>query len=124
MDYLFYGKVTTSRQENVTTVLLRIDCEPDETLDLYEFSPDTSHQLVYKALPVERHIDHLTSQFDVRNDQLFLFIIAGQSNESDIPFEITYAVYNGEVIHLSENEVIDLVGTTYVFPDGERKIPG
>jgi hypothetical protein len=123
MDYLFYGEVTTSKKANITTVSLRIDCESDENLDLYALSPDASYQLTYSLLPTERHDDHVAIQFDVQNDQLFLFIIAGQSNESNIPFEVTYAVYNGEVIHLPENEVVNLSGVTYVFSDGLRKIP-
>jgi hypothetical protein len=40
------------------------------------------------------------------DDQLFLFVISGQSNEIDIPFEVTYAVYNGEVISLLANDII------------------
>jgi hypothetical protein len=124
MDYLFYGNVTTSRQANITTVFLRINCESDETLDLHEFSPDASRRLTYRLLPAERSTDHISTQFDVRDDQLFLFIIAGQSNETDIPFEVTYAVYNGEIIHLPENDVIFLEGVTYIFPDGTRKVQG
>jgi hypothetical protein len=122
MDYLFYGNVTTSRQMNTTTISLRIDCESDEPLALYSLSPNTSHRLAYNSLPTERRADHIAVQFDVQDDQLFLFTIAGQSNESDIPFEVTYAVYNGEVIHLPENDLVHLVGATYIFPDGARKI--
>jgi hypothetical protein len=122
LDYLFYGNVTTSKETNTTTILLRINCELDETLALYELSPDANQQLAYSSLPIERHADHITAQFNVQNDQLFLFIIAGQSNESVIPFEVTYAVYNGEVIALPENNVVHLLGTTYVFPDRERKV--
>lgn len=89
---------------------------------LYTLSADTSHQLVYSILPTEHHIDYISAQFGVPNEQLFLFIIAGQSNESDIPFEVTYAVYNSEVIPLPGNDLVYLAGTTYIFPDGERKI--
>jgi hypothetical protein len=56
------------------------------------------------------------------DDQLFLFLISGQSNEIDIPFEVTYAVYNGEVISLPANDIIQLEGAMYLFPDGERKL--
>jgi hypothetical protein len=122
MDYLFYGSVTTTKKTNTTTVSLNIRCEPNETLNLYELSPDSSQHLAYKQVLVERDIDNLTATFDVQDDQLFLFTIAGQSNEIDIPFEVTYAVYNGEVIFLPENNIVHLEGATYIFPDGERKI--
>jgi hypothetical protein len=47
---------------------------------------------------------------NVQEGQLSLFVIAGQSNEIDIPFEFTYAVYNGEVVFLPENGVVQLEG--------------
>ncbi len=122
MDYLFCGDVTTSRQENITTVLLRINCESNETLNIYALSPDTSNRLMYRLLPIDRHASHIAVQLQVQDNQLFLFIVAGQSNEIDTPFEVTYVVYNGEVIHLPENDIVYLAGTTYVYPDGERKI--
>ena len=122
MDYLFYGNVTISRKTDETTVSLNIHCEPDETLHLYELAPNDSHRLAYRQVPTQRHPDGVAAIFDVQNNQLFLFTISGQSNESDIPFEVTYAVYNGEVIPLPENNVIQLEGSTYVFADGERKM--
>ncbi len=122
MDYMFYGKVTAFKRTNTTTVSLQINCEPDETLDLYELSPDASQRLVYSSLLSERHADHVTAQFEVLNDRLFLFIIAGQSNDGPFPFEVTYAVYNGEVIPLPENNIVYLAGATYVCPDGRREI--
>ncbi len=39
-----------------------------------------------------------------------------------MPFEVTYVVCNGEVIHLPENNLVYLVGTTYIYSDGGRKI--
>lgn len=121
MDYLFYGTITISRKTNATTISLTIRCESDEALHLYELSPDVSRHLAYKELLAERHADRFAATFDVQDNQLFLFAISGQSNESDIPFEVTYTVYNGEVIPLSENNVVQLEGSTYIFPDGARK---
>src|SRR5947209_6813303 len=67
MDYLFYGSVTISRQANTATVSLRINCEADETLNLYTLSPNVSRQLVYNSLPIERFADHIIAQFDVED---------------------------------------------------------
>ncbi len=106
MDYLFYGEAQISREENTTIVLIRIDCEPDEDLRLYALNPVEGQNLVYAALSVERDESHLTTSFKSPNNQVFLFTIAGQSNETAFPFEVTYAVYGGEVIHLSENDVV------------------
>jgi hypothetical protein len=121
MDYLFYGNVTVSRQENTTVVSLSINCEPDETLSIYTLSSGDSHRLAYNPLLIDRHADHIVAQFQVQDSQMSLFIVAGQSNESDFPFEVSYAVYNGEIIHLPENNIVYLAGATYIFSDGERK---
>lgn len=114
MDYLFYGSVTTTRQTSTTVVSLHIYCEPNETIRLYELSPDASHHLTYKPVRVERGIDGLIATLSVQEGQLSLFVIAGQSNEIDIPFEATYAVYNGEVVSLPENNVVQLEGATSI----------
>jgi hypothetical protein len=121
MDYLFYGEVIATSGTDTTTISLKISCEPDEIIRLYEFSSDMTHHLVYKQLPVERLADGVSAVFEVQNDQLFLLVISGQSNEIDIPFEATYAVYHGEVIALPENNVLRLTGSTYVSLDGKRK---
>jgi hypothetical protein len=122
MDYLFYGKVTTSRRGESTTISLNIRCEQDEVLILHELSSRVSRQLIYEPIPIKRDAESITAIFDVQDNQLFLFTISGQSNEIDIPFEVTYVVYNGEVISLPENNVIQLDGSIYLFHNGERKM--
>jgi hypothetical protein len=117
MDYAFYGAVTISQETNKTTVSLRITCEPDETIELYSLSPSVFRRLTYKKLSSERQGDHLTTQFDAPSDMLILLILRGKSNESSNPFEVAYAVYNGEVISLPQNDLVSLAGTTYIFID-------
>jgi len=39
---------------------------------------------------------------------LFPFITSRQSNDSNKPFEVICAVYNGEVIHLPKNSMVYL----------------
>lgn len=116
MDYLFYGSVTISKRMNTTIINLSIYCEYDEIINLYELSPNENQCLAYKEIATERGTDGLVTTFDVQDNQLFLFIIAGQSNEVNIPFEVTYAIYNAEVIALPENNTVHLEGTTHVFP--------
>jgi len=89
---------------------------------LFALQPNSAQQLAYHQIPAQRLEDHFISQFDVPNHHLFLFLVAGYSHESDVPFEVTYAVYNGEVINLPENDLMYLVGTTVIFSDGTRKM--
>jgi hypothetical protein len=122
MDYLFYGNIDITRKDSITTIVLNISCEPDEVIQPYELSSNSSHHLVYKPIEVKRVSQGISAVFETQTDRLFLFIVSGQSNEIDIPFEATYAVYNGEVIALPENNVLRISGSTYIFRDGERKV--
>jgi hypothetical protein len=120
-DYLLYGEVHTVRQEAERAILvtLRIECEADDILTVAALQPTTSvlpRRLTYMELPVSRHEGHITVEFAVHEDTLCLVEIAGKSTEGPFPFAVTYAIYNQEVIHLSENDIVELKGSTYVCP--------
>jgi hypothetical protein len=130
MDYLFYGNVTVTRNVGLTMVSLDIECEPGEFLALYVWQPNDAHQLAYQQWPCRRLEEHFTAQFDVSDDQMFLFTMYAHGHENDVPVEVAYTVYNGDVIELPENSVslmgmtgaMYLIGTTIIFPDGMRKL--
>jgi hypothetical protein len=56
--------------------------------------------------------------------------VYAHGHENEVPVEVAYTVYNGEVIALPENSVslmgmtgaMHLIGTTVIFPDGMRKL--
>lgn len=129
MDYLFYGHVTVTRQAGVATITLDIECEPGEFVTLYAWQPNEAQQLAYRPWPSRRLEDHFLVQFEVPDDQMFLFTVYAHGHENEVPIEVAYVVYNGEIIALPENSVslqgmtgaLYIIGTTVTFPDGTRK---
>jgi hypothetical protein len=129
MDYLFYGNVTVTRQPGMATIALDIECEPGEFLALYAWQPNDARQLAYQHWPSRRLEDHFLAQFDVPDDQMFLFTVYAHGHENEEPVEVAYVVYNGEVLVLPENSIsprgmtgaLYVVGTIITFPDGTRK---
>lgn len=116
MDYLFYGKITTSTHNNMTTVSLCITCDADETLTVSILTPEKEHHLSYSAIISQRSPESIETQFEVPDDRFSLFTISGQNNETAIPFEVMYAVIHGEVIALPENTLVFLAGSTSPAP--------
>jgi hypothetical protein len=127
MDYLFYGKLQVKKSRiggRSTKILLSIDCMRDEPMILYALLPDTEgKRLCYQYLPVERFNDRIETHFQVSDGQIFIFVLEGKSNEAVIEdVKVVYAVFNGEVIALSGDDLVDLRGVTYILDDGSRVV--